>query len=95
MPKLPFMQFYPNDWLLDTRILTDEEKAVWIDLICFMWLKTERGKVKGLVDDLARMVNKTTLSLFLETILVFNSGTSLSDGINNQTKVLSLLIFVE
>lgn len=56
MPKLPFMQFYPQDWLIDTRCLTPSEKAIWIDVLCFMWIQEKRGILKGQVKDLARMV---------------------------------------
>lgn len=58
MAKLPFMQFYPQDWLCDTRMCTDAEKAVLIDLICFMWNAPRRGVVAGHPQDVARMVGK-------------------------------------
>jgi len=43
---LPWMKFYPADWLQDTRCLTKEARAVWIDLICQMWVSPRRGKLK-------------------------------------------------
>lgn len=46
MTKLPFMQFYPNDWLRDTRKLTAAAKAVWIDVISMCWNEPERGVYK-------------------------------------------------
>jgi len=45
MGKLPFMQFYPADWLRDTRILSLEARGAWIDLLCAMWEAPERGKL--------------------------------------------------
>lgn len=56
MAKLPFMQFYPKDWLFDTRILTPLEKAVLIDLLCFMWDQPKRGEITGHPQDIGRMV---------------------------------------
>lgn len=56
MAKLPFMKFFPKDWLFDTRILTHYEKSVLIDLICFMWDQPERGVLIGRPEDLGRMV---------------------------------------
>lgn len=41
--KLPFFQFFPADWLADTRILTLRTKGAWIDLLCAMWSAPERG----------------------------------------------------
>ncbi len=46
MTKLPFMQFYPSDWLRDTRRLTAPAKAVWIDIIALCWNEPERGVYK-------------------------------------------------
>lgn len=63
MPKLPFIKFYPSDWLLDTRILTDIEKSIWIDMICYMWRKEERGVLKGHIDDIARLLGRERLTL--------------------------------
>jgi hypothetical protein len=56
MAKMPFMKFYPQDYLYDTRILTLEERAVWMDLLCFLWNAPERGRMVGSVQDLAQMV---------------------------------------
>lgn len=41
--KLPFLQFYPTDWLRDTRRLSAQTKAVWIDIIAYCWNEPERG----------------------------------------------------
>jgi len=45
MAKLPFMQFYPADWIKDTRTLSLEARGAWIDLICAMWEAPVRGKL--------------------------------------------------
>lgn len=41
--KLPYMQFYPSDWLSDTRLLTVSAKAAWIDTIATLWNTDPRG----------------------------------------------------
>lgn len=57
--KYPFMRFYTSDWIMSTRVLTDEEKAIWIDLLCFMWDNTKsRGSIEGYWYDLARVVGR-------------------------------------
>jgi hypothetical protein len=45
MAHLPFLQFYPADWLQDTRVLSLEARGAWIDLLCAMWVAPERGKL--------------------------------------------------
>ena len=41
--KLPYMQFYPSDWLADTRFLTPLAKAAWIDTLAVLWSTPRRG----------------------------------------------------
>jgi hypothetical protein len=45
MGKLPAFLFYPKDWLTDVQLLgcTKDEKGVWIDLLCLMFLAPDRG----------------------------------------------------
>ena len=43
MADLPFMQFFPADWLADTRMLTASAKGVWIDTLADLWSAPERG----------------------------------------------------
>jgi hypothetical protein len=43
MSKLPFMQFYPSDWIKDTRCLSLDARGAWIDLICALWESPTRG----------------------------------------------------
>jgi len=42
---LPAMPFYPGDWLKcpEVRSLPLDYRALWFDLLCFMWESTERG----------------------------------------------------
>lgn len=41
--KLPFFQFYPLDWLADTRKLSPLARATWIDILAHAWNAPERG----------------------------------------------------
>lgn len=43
MPKLPFFQFYPLDWIRDTRCLPPEIRGVWIDILAIAWNEPKRG----------------------------------------------------
>lgn len=45
MAKLPYMQFYPADWLLDTLTLRAEARGIWIDILSFMWRAEPRTGV--------------------------------------------------
>lgn len=36
--KLPFMQFYPADWLADCDVLSVGAKGAWISFLCKAWL---------------------------------------------------------
>lgn len=42
MAKLPYMQFYPSDWLLDTHILSAATRGIWIDILSLMWREEPR-----------------------------------------------------
>jgi len=42
---LPFMQFYPADWIQDTQVLTLEAQGAWIKILCAMWVAPVRGKL--------------------------------------------------
>lgn len=48
MSKLPYMQFYPGDWLSDPalRACSMAAKGLWIDLLCLMWESPERGVLR-------------------------------------------------
>lgn len=49
MSKLPYMQFYPGDWLSDPalRACSMAAKGLWIDLLCLMWESPERGVLRS------------------------------------------------
>jgi len=43
--KVPAIQFYTSDWLSDpgVRMLTYEERGVWLEMLCYMNKSPERG----------------------------------------------------
>lgn len=45
MAKLPYMQFYPADWLLDTLMLSPQSRGIWIDILSIMWRAEPRTGV--------------------------------------------------
>jgi hypothetical protein len=45
MSKLPYMQFYPSDFLMDSQTLTMEQRGAWITLICYIWMNSKNGTV--------------------------------------------------
>ena len=57
MGKQPAFQFYPGDWVQDTRILTPLTRGIWIDMLCFMWRAIERGKLEMTYDQYARLLS--------------------------------------
>ena len=56
MGKAPAFQFYADDWIRATRILTPEEKGVWIDFLAFAFMEEEQGQMSGSWEDLGRML---------------------------------------
>ena len=45
MAKMPAFQFYPGDWIQDTRILSLAAKGAWIDILCALWRSQTRGSL--------------------------------------------------
>ena len=59
MADLPFLQFYPADWLQDTRVLSLSAKGAWIDLLCAMWTARERGRIRMRLSAYGRLIGAT------------------------------------
>lgn len=55
MSKLPFMKFYPKDFIADTVILTNEEVGAYMRLLCLIWGKTESGCLNIHIDSLSTL----------------------------------------
>ncbi len=45
MAKLPFMKFYPGDWMKDPalRACSIGARGLWADMLCLMWESVRRG----------------------------------------------------
>ena len=56
MAKLPWMKFFPTDYLADTRGLSPSDKGIWMDLICFAWDSPKRGQISADKDTFCRML---------------------------------------
>ncbi len=73
--KVWYFKFDIAAWIVDTRILTDTEKAVWIDLLAFMWKNTkDRGRWRGDWNDLSRMLGRDRLMLSCTVTSLKNKG---------------------
>jgi len=57
MGKAPAFQFYPGDWIQDTRILTPLTRGVWVDMLCFMWRSEDRGRLEMTYQQYARLLS--------------------------------------
>src|SRR5262245_9791686 len=53
MSHLPFMKFFPADWLQDTRVLTLEAAGGWMHLLCALWVAPTRGRLTWSVEQFA------------------------------------------
>ncbi|MCW1885603.1 hypothetical protein OKA04_12765 [Luteolibacter flavescens] len=59
MADLPYLQFFPADWLQDTRVLSLSAKGAWIDLLCAMWTARERGRIRMRLPAYGRLIGAT------------------------------------
>jgi|CXWL01.1.fsa_nt_gi uncharacterized protein YdaU (DUF1376 family) len=59
MAKLPWMQFYPADYLLDTQLLSPASRGIWMDLICHLWRAETRGTMTLSREHWARLLRCT------------------------------------
>ena len=55
MAKLPYMQFYPSDFMMDAQILSMEERGCWISLMCYVWINSDTGTVRLSNQELAHL----------------------------------------
>ncbi len=57
--KLPWMKFFPADYLRDTRSLTLGANGAWINLICYMWDAPQRGSLAYTIQGYSRLFGAT------------------------------------
>ena len=58
MAKIPYMRFYPGDWLSDPKVrrLTWEQKGIYIDMLSLMWKNGENASLPDDPDAIASML---------------------------------------
>jgi hypothetical protein len=61
MQKLPFIQFYPGDWLKDPAVglCSPATRGIWMDAICAMHEQGQTGELSGNAASLARVCRCT------------------------------------
>jgi hypothetical protein len=53
------LQFYPRDWLADTRALSPEANGAWIDVLCALHFSPTRGKLAMTWEGWARSIGQS------------------------------------
>lgn len=69
MAELPYMQFFPADYLRDTEILSLSAQGGWMRMLCSMWHPTRRGVLSLRLQAMARLLHAsepTTKSIIRE-----------------------------
>lgn len=68
MGKLPYIQFYPADWLQDTMPLSLAAKGAWINILCAQWRSQSRGALTlpltGWARQIGASVEQTKAAIF-------------------------------
>ena len=59
MSKLPFLQFYPSDYFVDTRVLSLAARGAWVDIICVLHKSSTRGTLTLPARGWARIMGAT------------------------------------
>src|SRR5262245_1842080 len=72
------MQFYPADWIQDTRKLNRTTKADWVDLLCAIWVSPEPGKLDWTLAAYARHLGINIEMAFNSLTELLNTG--VADG---------------
>lgn len=54
--KLPWFQFYPADWVNDTRMLDLQSKGAWFEIINAMWNAPNRGVISGTLEEFSLLL---------------------------------------
>lgn len=78
MPKLPYFQFYPGDWLKDPKLslCSPAARGVWMDLLCAMHELQRSGKLSGTPEQLARLTRCSTVELGHALTEIQTTGTA-------------------
>ena len=54
MGKLPYMRFFVNDFMADTRALSTSSTGIWIKALCDMHWHNPRGQMRGTRENICR-----------------------------------------
>lgn len=57
--KLPFLQFFPADYMRDTRVLSLAAKGGWVDILCMLHGASIRGSMELPIVGWARLMGAT------------------------------------
>ncbi|MBK1884757.1 DUF1376 domain-containing protein, partial [Luteolibacter pohnpeiensis] len=57
MAELPYMQFFPADYLRDTEILSLSAQGGWMRMLCSMWHPSRRGVLSLRLQAMARLLH--------------------------------------
>lgn len=52
--KMPYIQWYPADWIAATMMLSPATRGIWFDILNVMWQLDRAEKITGTVAELAR-----------------------------------------
>jgi|GEM_PF-6945745 len=52
--KLPFIQWYPADWIAATTMLSPATRGIWFDILNAMWQMDRVEKISGTLAEIAR-----------------------------------------
>jgi len=52
--KLPYIKWFPADWMADTALLSPATRGIWFDLLNSMWLMDRVDRISGTLPELAR-----------------------------------------
>lgn len=57
MPRLPFIKFFPNDWISDPRLAkcSPSARGIWIDLLCAIHVENSGGSISGTREQLSQL----------------------------------------
>ena len=83
MGKRPSFQFYPNDWLRDTRGISIQARGAWVDLLCYMWYSPTPGVVSGNIKYISNLIQcnaNVTVSIIGELDLNLIADVTNSEG---------------
>lgn len=80
MAKAPAFQWYPNDYLRDTRVLSLPSRGAWADMLNYMWYSEDRGVLTGTHEQFARMLSCSVQEI--ENVILELSVTKIANVTN-------------